>query len=282
MEYYLRLTSLCNVDCIFCETRFNKIKFDLDKHILLIYSLKLKGYRKLVISWWEPTIYFKELIFLAKYAKKLWLKVSLNTNAFSSSIKILAKQISKIKFSEIMISFHSHVEKDFDYITQRKWSYRKIISWINNLIDYWNNISLNIVCNKINKNYINNVLDFINKKFSEINTVCISPINIIKEKNKNDLSLRKQDLYNIIKSCWNNNYKFKVFKNYFAIPYCIYDRNDLYSLELENNIYFNNEELYWENIKLKECNSFIYNFKCFWINKLYYDKYWSNEFKSIK
>lgn len=284
-EYYLRITSLCNLDCIFCETRIGNISFDINKYLNLIYVLKKKKYTRLIITWWEPTIYINQIIILVKYAKKLWFSLSLHTNALSSYDINIAMAITNIWFDEIMVSFHSHIESDFEYIYNKKWVYSKVLNWLNNLINLWNDIYLNIVANKVNYKYLENILDFINKEFSWIKIVTLSFINPIKEDDKNSLLLNKTILYNSVyeilsMSNITNKYSFKLHSDFFWIPYCIYNKDHLLKVHFEENKY-NNDYLYNDFKKIKYCEWCFYYNQCKWINEKYINIFWDSEFKSV-
>jgi len=277
-EYYLRLNSLCDANCIFCETRTSKIEFKLKKKLDLILELKRQGYNKIIITWWEPTIYFYKMIFLVKFCLKLWFRVSLQTNWLSSNNIDIAKKITSLNFDDIMISFHSHKKYDFEYIYQKTWSFEKICTWIDNLLKLRNNIFINIVVNRENKDYITDILFFLNKRFPWIKMVALSWINPIKDYNSS-IILKKSEIYNIIKKVLNDKFKFsfELYPNYFWIPYCIVDLNDFKHIDLND---FNNEWLY-ENIKVAKCKNCLFYDKCKWINKLYLEKYGSDEFTPI-
>jgi len=223
-------------------------------------------------------LYLKELQILVKYAKKLNLSVCLHTNCFSSSNDSVAKSISNMWFEEIIVSFHSHIENDFNYIYNSSNGYAKVSRWINKLISLNNNICINIVCNNINILYLNDILLFIEKEFAWIIAVAISPINPILETNKNILLVSKKVLYqNILEIISSNkDYWFTIHSDLYWIPYCLYYKEEL--KKKTNKLNFNNGFLYWENIKMKQCWKCKYNNECNWVNKEYLKLYWDEEF----
>lgn len=143
----ITLTEECNHKCIHCYNHWRKdekaIK-SLSKEYIDKISLILKENEvfNVTISWWEPLYVFNDLIYMINSIKNSGLTMTMNSN-----ITLLdenkAKKLKEAWLDVILTSLPSWSPEICDSITQIKWSFYKILQWIqiaqNNWIEVWIN-----------------------------------------------------------------------------------------------------------------------------------------------
>lgn len=286
----IRLWSACNQKCLFCNQEENIEKKHKKQILLELLNFKKKWVEKIVISWWEPTLFKEELIFTISTSKKLWfLDIELQSNAVFLSDYKFAENLYLNWLKTAMISFHHFDSYISDELTKAIWTHKKTINWIKNLIKVWVETHINIVINK--KNYTNllEYIKFINNEFIWFKSVSFSIVVPWKLTIKNDLLAKYSDLSNyLIKAydyCIENNIDF--LNPWCWIPVCFIKDYYKYSLEYENYISWtkNDEFILWKNqinkLKSIECNKCILNNYCDWFWKWYIDLYWFEWIKPI-
>lgn len=286
----IRLWSDCNQKCLFCNQE-DEIKKKEKREILFeLLSFKKKWVERLVISWWEPTLFKHELFFTIETAKKLRFKdIELQSNAVLLHDINFVKEMKNIWLISSMISLHSHNSKTSDYLTQANTTFKKTIEWIENLIWEWINTSLNIVINKQNYKDILNQIIFINENIIWFKDVSLSIVVPWKLTIKNNLLPKyetiSKHLIEAYDYCIANNIKFQ--NPWCWIPICFVKDYYKYSLEYNNykswNIY---DELVLEKnkknkIKSNKCKKCVFDKYCLWLWKWYVELYWFENLKPI-
>lgn len=303
----IRVWKACNFRCNFCNISYNERNVQLKENLKNIISQFLYKFKYLynpkkiliTISWWEPSLFKKETIFILKYVKKFldskWIlsEFQIQTNA-SLIDKKFAKKLKNNWISSALVSFHI-IDKDiFEHVIWLKYdNFSKILEWIKNLNNVWIEVSTNTILSNENKNNFFETIKFIVRNFSFINFLNIWTIqpnwdaytNIYKvmpiyeeiqfEYNKVLFFLRK------------NNKEF--LSHYVWPPACfIFSKKD--SLEILKNTEFrknfNFSEKYLLNsindknkTQTKDCEKCLYNNVCSWIWNNYV---WLQKLKPVK
>lgn len=127
----------CNQKCFFCVDNnkqfLNFLKKDTDKKIYKILDNWIWKFENLVFTSWEPTLN-KNFHHYIKYAKDIWYKkISLITNWSTLHIKEIRDKILNYWLNEIIVSIH-WIWWLHDNIVWVKWSFKKILRWLYQLI----------------------------------------------------------------------------------------------------------------------------------------------------
>lgn len=287
----IRLCSACNQRCLFCNQE-EKIDKKEKKQILLeLLSFKKKWIERLVISWWEPTLFKEKLYFTIKTGKSLWFQnIELQSNAVLLFDYNYVNKLFELWLNYAMISLHSFDDSISDELTQSKWTFDKTILWIKNLINIWIETSLNIVINKVNYKYLIEYLIFIKKEMIWFTSISLSVVVPWKLTIKNDLLPDYNDLsLYLIQAydfCIKNNIDFQ--NPWCWIPVCFVPDYYKYSLEYQNLINNNKNDEYildknkFNKIKSEKCGECIFDNYCLWLWKWYVEKHWFNWLIPIK
>jgi sulfatase maturation enzyme AslB (radical SAM superfamily) len=131
-QIIIRLWKWCNFKCTFCNVWDNEQKIKIkESYIDILAKLNYKIYHSSIkkwdtvnftISWWEPTLFKKELLFSLKCIKELAIKkwiipnIDIQTNGYNIDLEY-ANILHKLWIDRAMLSFH----------TVNKQSYEKII-----------------------------------------------------------------------------------------------------------------------------------------------------------
>ena len=291
-EIILRITKFCNQKCLFCFTNIdNKTTFSFDilkeKVDNIIINNKWENL-DFVITWGEPTLN-KDLIKIIDYIYNKWFYITLQSNAVNFDKKLISKLKKYNNKLNFFISFHSHIWKIYDSITNSCWQFNNAVNWIKNLLLNFDNITINLVCNRFNKSTLKGYFNFIWKEFYSINKNINFNLsimsNIYKYKYIDRLLINYSELISLINSCKAiiNYYNINIGSDFWwpcDLPFCLwkklfYYKEDIKSIRFEINKYIDREKI----DKCLECK-FINN--CSGILKLYLEKYWEEEFNPIK
>lgn len=285
----------CNLRCKFCynDSWREKKQYFEDIEVLKKRLLKYHFIGKKVINiiWWEPLMHPK-IFELFDFLKENNFILNMVTNWTRLWDLDFLESFLKYKnnFENITVSVHSHKELIEEKITWRKLSLEKKLLAIEALKLNNINFSLTMVLCNYNINYLQEIINFYvsnyNKKIwlqwmitgwwlSNTNIKTLPNYSTIIEKLNNfdnDDSLRS--------ICW--------------IPLCIHfkiknknyiirelTRERLYALNWDwKNLHLSilNDNYIWD--KCKKCFAFL-KF-CFWPWKIYVNKYWYNEFTSLR
>jgi len=298
-QLIIRVWKACNFKCNFCNVSDNERNVKMKERIIDIvrnfhYKFKYSNLNKkkilITISWWEPSLFKKEVIFILKYAKEFCekknIKVYFDMQTNWSCITLdFAKKIKSLWLLESMISFHTIDPIIFKKIIgiEYKKNFDDIISWAFNLLKVWIRVSFNVVLNNLNKNNFFDTIVFLSKKFKNLDWINIWLVQPHWEalKNLNDLLPK----YNEIEKIYNkvifyldhNNINY--ISHFVWLPPCYLMKNK-YSVEINRNssfrknYNFNNKNLIDNlndnnKLQIKDCKKCLYNNVCNWIWKEY-------------
>jgi len=301
-QIIVRLWKWCNFKCNFCNVsdneRYLKNKEN-NKEIIykLLYKIKHSPAKKwelinFTISWWEPTLFKEEFLFIVKYIKILCNKKGIIPNFdFQTNSTCLDKEFYEKIFNywvkKVLVSFHTIKKENFKKLIWVDYSnLNRVIQWINLMNEVWLEIWLNIVINKINYKEFFDLINYCIKKFPFISNYYIGFVQPHWEayKNFDQLFLLYKDIeyyYNkwIYLLLRNNK---KITSHFVWLPAC-YIINKKTSLEVIENINFRKKysfnKLYFINkvndlnkIYKDNCKKCLYNNICSWIWYEYYKK----------
>ncbi len=178
-RFWLRTTKRCNNHCIFChdsEVQNGEIigTETLKKEIKSAFD---SGYTRLILSGGEPTIH-PDIIELIKFAKKSgfrWIQIISNGRMFAYPDFTSRAVLSGL--NEVTISFHSHIERTADRLTDIKGSFRQTIKGIENLKRHNIVISIDIVLNRLNLKHLRDTIAFFftRYKIAEFDLLHLTP-----------------------------------------------------------------------------------------------------------
>lgn len=288
----------CPNNCIFCNEWWIiniKKRHSIEENKKLLLKRKFDW----VMLWdREPTI-SPDFIWNIIMCKKHWINtISVITwwfyfNDFNFCEKALSAWLNEIRFSLHWSNSYIH-----DKITQKKWSFDKIINWVKNLSilsqKYNFDIVILVVICKQNLYDLINILDLVKSywisrlSFSFVEIVESSYINrynvvpkITDVANEINNLIKKYELY----------YNFKTDSlNFENIPYCLIDSNKYiwkrsinywegYNIEKWKKIFKNNQ--YRKKEFLNKCYDCSMISNCEWINIWYKELFWEDEFFPI-
>ena len=139
------LTNQCNLNCIHCYYPSNYIKESEDKKkILKILDLILQlGTKEIRLTGGEPLI-CKQFTEVIKLIGKTNCKIDITTNGTLLSEKVLYPILNfRNSIKTIWISVYGADEKDYEFITRCKGSYKLFRKGLNNLVKYGIQVGIN-------------------------------------------------------------------------------------------------------------------------------------------
>lgn len=165
---WVRIASACNNKCVFClDSNAQDWTFPDEEEIKKNIKEGFKeGYdNRVIISWWEASINPKFADYI-KYAKEVWYnRVQTVTNWNMFAVESFCKKVFDAWLEEVTFSFHGHNEKLHDYLVDTPWAFKKSLKWLIYIKKNYPNIIINIdiVVNKININYLPDIVKFFMK-----------------------------------------------------------------------------------------------------------------------
>ncbi len=290
VEVLFRITRLCNQSCIFCSVEtdthtihpYDNITDTIDE-IAITYKWNTIEF---VVTWWEPTLHprFADIV---EYLYKKWFYIKLQTNAvyFWNERNFLRTKdyFDKIDF---FISFHSHNEKVYDFLTWSKWQFNIAVKGIKNIISALDeDIELNIVLSSLNVKLLKVYFAFLGKNFwggknYTVNISCLT--NIAKYSYGKTLLARFSDIKDSINASQAIVEAFDIqirraFGGECDIPFCIAQHLFYY-----DDMLYSKEKITNNRKKLDNCSLCQYNDYCSWVLSLYIEKYGEEEFVPIE
>jgi len=162
-KYWLRLDNTCNNNCIFCldselhDGTFRDvadIKKDIKKGVR-------EGAVKLIVSGGEPTVHlnFLEIVSLAR--KNGYKEIQVISNGRMFCYPEFLKEAVNNGVTEITFSIHAHTQRLYEAISGVKGSYRQVLRGLVNALGVKGLVvNIDIVLNKINYKYLEQILRF--------------------------------------------------------------------------------------------------------------------------
>ena len=165
-QLLVRVWKACNFRCNFCNVSANerhvKMKEAVDDivrnfHYKFKYSDITDNTINVTISWWEPSIFQKEVIFALKYIQAFCSKRDINVNfdmqTNGSNIDLdFARKIKSLWIKKAMVSFHTIDPKIFDEVIGIPYhpNFDNILIGIDNLKSVGIHVSFNTILSKQN------------------------------------------------------------------------------------------------------------------------------------
>lgn len=159
---WVRLTRVCNNNCLFCLDKenqnggiipFNQILEDLKRG-------RRDGAMRAILSGGEPTLH-PQLIEIIKKAKKFgYDHIQMISNGRMLAYDKFVEKLKNAGLNEVTLSLHSHLKDQFEKIVQAKGSYNQAMKGLLNALKHNLIVSVDIVINKINYKTLKDTLDF--------------------------------------------------------------------------------------------------------------------------
>ncbi|MDD5066909.1 MAG: radical SAM protein [bacterium] len=162
-KYWLRLTRLCNNNCVFCLDKENRkgtiVKFSEIK--AEVKKARKQGSDKLILSGGEPTLHpdYLEIIRFARQAG--FREIQTVTNGRMFAYRNFLKKALENGLTETTFSFHGHTRELYEKQSGIKGSYEQAFTGLTNVLNSKGLIvNIDIVINKINYRYLDKVIKF--------------------------------------------------------------------------------------------------------------------------
>lgn len=298
-QLIVRIWKACNFKCTFCNVDYNEKHVLFKEDIMDIvrnfhYKFKYSNVSSwkiiITISWWEPSLFHKEVIFILKYInnflKRKYIEpiFDIQTNASNISLDF-AKKIKDLWVSKAMISFHTNDKKKFDNLIWVNYDifFSKLDEGIKLLHKAWINIETNTIISNINKdNFFDNIKYlYDNYPYIDVFNIWVVQPHWYGYKNFEKIAVQYGEIsYIYNKVIYFLNSKWKNISSHFTwLPACYIDKKKYY-LEWEENTFIR-KTLFKTNknlindlndsnkIQTKKCVDCIYNNICSWIWKEY-------------
>lgn len=161
-KLWIRLTHICNNDCVFCLDQKNQNGKVIEYAVILeqLRKGRKEKYERVVLSGGEPTLHpkLKEVIRAAKgmgYAH-----VQIITNGRMLAYPKFAKELKDAGLDEITFSMHAHTKELLEKITRIKGSHIQAMSGLKNALENKFIVSVDIVINRTNYKYLREIMEF--------------------------------------------------------------------------------------------------------------------------
>lgn len=176
----LRLSLACNANCLFCnvppesyplqEMSTQQAKAEIDRLVAFDGELRLD------ITGGEPTLR-RDLEEIIRYASEEGAKaVQVQSNGIVMAEKEYVKKLKSAGLNQGFIALHSSIPEIHDYLVGKKGAFKKCIRAIENLLENNIQVSLNPVITSKSYEYLPDFIEFIKKKFSQIQAISLSVI----------------------------------------------------------------------------------------------------------
>ncbi|AGB18863.1 radical SAM protein [Thermoanaerobacterium thermosaccharolyticum] len=173
---YLQITSLCNLNCIFCKPGYKMLRSTgclrglISDNTMTIEDWKevlrqayKAGAKTLIIYGGEPLLTidcFSEVIIYAKYLGFKDMIIYTNGTLIQEYMDILYKLFNGVH-AIFVIQWFSHTKKVHDCITQKSGSFEKMISGINKLKEYSFAVYIKYVITSLTINNFSNEINYL-------------------------------------------------------------------------------------------------------------------------
>lgn len=278
-RFVLQVGFSCNARCKFCYYKESLRKGTVRDYTTLEIKKKLLEGRKLSknmvdISGGEPTIR-TDIFQIIRYARNIgYKKVCLITNGIRMSNPEFCDKLMEAGMNEILLSIHSPIEKDHDWLTCIKGSYKKIIT----ALEYLSNkkgisIKINSTISGFNYATIDKLFELLKPYNPDaINILILNPSNETLHDSDKNIELIDYNIVGKKVSDSINKYKqnFKVI-NVRWIPFCLMKGHEERIRTMWQKMYEDEEWDPYMNIKYNKgilaviasliAGSFLYPFK---------------------
>lgn len=273
MPVILPINNVCNQNCLFCSAKGRKDNIDSKS----IYNSIDQEKELVVISGGEPTL-SKDLFRIIRYVKKRDLNIELQTNGVTLSYFTLAKELVEAKIDLFNINFPSHLKELNDKITQTDSFFDKRVKGFQNLQKLTANIRITHIINSLTYRYLPEFIDYVKRKFENINYVQFSFIKIMGNARKNTWIIPryeevKEPLLKTLKKC--QNYKIDFLIDHIPICYLQgFEEHHVDFIKLKSGQ--SSEFSLKEKVKLRKCHKCKFNSCCYGVRKDYIELFKMN------
>jgi len=187
-KYWIRLTRVCNNNCIFCldKTAQNGTSVPLPELKNQLKQGRRQGFKKLILSGGEPTLHpdYLEIVKFGRYVGYDDIQTVTNGRMFAYK-KFLEKAVEN-GLTETTLSIHGHTKKLYEKQSGIKGSFEQALAGLTNVLNSRKLIvNADIVINKINYKYLEKAIRFfINLGVKEFDLLQVIPFGAAWE-NKN-------------------------------------------------------------------------------------------------
>lgn len=164
---YMQLTRKCNNKCIFCSNPTFDKELTLDQLKKRILYYKEKGITEIFFSGGEPTE-SKLLPNALQLSSSAGIEPKIITNGINLSDLEYVKLLKENGLRNLHISIHSHIEKDYDLLSNKQGNFKKVIAGIENCIKQDMKVYLNSTINSVNAVYLSDFVSYMIDRFPEI------------------------------------------------------------------------------------------------------------------
>lgn len=162
-KYWVRLTRLCNNNCIFCLDReaqngsvisFKTVRQQLNQG-------RRQGFRKLILSGGEPTLH-PDYLRILKYGQSAGYNgIQTVTNGRMFAYRGFLKEAVSNGLTEITFSMHGHTRKLYESQSRIRGSFEQALAGLKNALGAAGLIvNIDIVINKINLPFLDEIIRF--------------------------------------------------------------------------------------------------------------------------
>ncbi len=232
----LFLTEQCNNHCLMCSQP-PQMKNDINYYYWLntrLIELIPDNLSRIGITGGEPTLLKNGLIDILNNIKNKFknIDIQLLSNGRNFEDINYVHSIYNIELEKLLIGIplHSDFYKDHDYIAQSEDAYNQTLKGLYNLAKYDFNIELRIVINKINKDRLNNISNFIFRNLPFVKHVSFMGMEYIGfvPKNKEKIWIDPVEYKEELKKSVLNLSSLGMNVSIFNLPLCLLDKS-LYS-----------------------------------------------------
>lgn len=228
----IRLGNNCNENCVFCTVALDNERElsteEVKSRLLLLAERKTPS---VAFTGGEPTLR-EDLPELIKFAKKLGMRVELQTNGVLLHNKTRAKKILGAGVDMVVVSLHSHKEEISERLTNSPKTYKKTIEGIKNISKLCKNVQISHVINTLNYKDLYDFVIFTRKQFPGVSCIYFGFVRPNGNALKNSWVVPKisdidLDVYRALDYCKANDIQFNVE----GLPLCYMQGFEEYSQE---------------------------------------------------
>jgi len=250
-----------------------------------------------IYSGGEPTIY-KDIIYLIRYASEKGAKVRLLTNCIKFADFSFALQAVKAGMTGVATNFYGHNKETYEYLTQSKGTWKKLIKAVDNLFILKNEygyplyIELKILVTRPVMTHIPELVEFISTRFPKPDLLGIFGASVqgSLRDNKEEISCRISETAPYVKQGIEMGRKYGQNIRVFDIPPCVLKDPEYFRYFHSLHNYYINRQFTpkWSSknkkfdvIKGPQCEQCSLYSRCSGVRKEYAREYGFGELKPI-
>lgn len=165
LDYLIPINNICNQKCVFCSAEYRMVW---NKSIPLkeIFKQTLEKKDYIQISWGEPLLspnLYKILYFIRKNKQNCFIEFQTNWVFLLKNNNL--DKLQKFYIDLYNINYPCHIEEVNDKIAWVKWTLQEREKSMKEIIRRWLNLRINIIINKLNYEFLPEIVEYINKNF---------------------------------------------------------------------------------------------------------------------